>query len=164
MTVAVAQRSLISLFMVYIYFIFQVSVWNNAVIRGDGNYVRIKAFANIQDSVIISTASFLAGGVPAHVVIGRHSSIGAKSVLRSCVIENECYIGERCIVQEGSVIEQGARLASGTVVPPNTLIPAGTLYAGNPATFIKMLSYDEKVQFRKSDIDAFIIACFLHTF
>lgn len=139
-----------------------MSVWHNAVIRGDGNYVRLKAFSNIQDSVVISTAAMLPshgqgdgagiGGVsagPAHVVIGRHSSIGARSVLRSCVVEDECLIGERCIIQEGSVLEHGCRLASGTVVPRNTLIPAGTLYAGNPATFVKMLSYDEKVKTKK---------------
>ena len=133
-----------------------MSVWHNAVIRGDGNYVRLKAFSNIQDSVVISTAAMLPSygqgdgiGVsagPAHVVIGRHTSVGARSVLRSCVVEDECLIGERCIIQEGSVLEQSCRLASGTVVPRNTLIPAGTLYAGNPATFVKMLSYDEKVK------------------
>ena len=121
-------------------------MWNSVVVRGDGNYVRIKAFANLQDKVVVSTARFLEGGVPAHVIIGRHTSVGPLSVLRSCVVENEVMIGERCVVQEGSVVESGSRLAPGTVVPPNTLIPGGSLYAGNPCAFVRALTYDEKAE------------------
>lgn len=87
---------------------------------------------------------FVGGGIPAHVIIGRHSSIGPLSVLRSCVIENEVIVGERCIIQEGAVIESQSRILPGSVIPPDTLIPAGTLYGGNPVQFIKNLSYDEK--------------------
>lgn len=36
----------------------KASVWNNCVVRGDGNYIRIKAYANLQDKVIVSTSRF----------------------------------------------------------------------------------------------------------
>lgn len=40
-------------------------------------------------------------------------------------------------------IESQAVLAAGTVVPPARVIPSGELWAGNPAKFVRKLTYDE---------------------
>lgn len=52
-------------------------------------------------------------------------------------------IGQRCILMEGSLVETNAILESGSVVPPGRRIPAGELWAGNPAKFVRQLTYDE---------------------
>ena len=44
---------------------------------------------------------------------------------------------------EGVVVESGAVLADGTVVPPGRRIPGKQLWAGNPARYVRDLTYDE---------------------
>ena len=44
---------------------------------------------------------------------------------------------------EGVVVESGAVLADGTVVPPARRIPGKQLWAGNPAHYVRDLTYDE---------------------
>ena len=63
--------------------------------------------------------------------------------MRSCIIEDEVLIGQRCVLMEGSLVETNAILESGTVLPPGRRIPAGELWAGNPARFVRQLTYDE---------------------
>ena len=63
--------------------------------------------------------------------------------MRSCIIEDEVLIGQRCVLMEGSLVETNAILESGTVLPPCRRIPAGELWAGNPARFVRQLTYDE---------------------
>jgi len=82
-------------------------------------------------------------GLSAAVSIGHHVSIGAGSVLRSVTVEPEVFIGSRCVLMEGCVVESGAMLADGTVLPPGRRIPGKQLWGGNPARFIRDLTYDE---------------------
>jgi carbonic anhydrase/acetyltransferase-like protein (isoleucine patch superfamily) len=44
---------------------------------------------------------------------------------------------------EGCVVESGSVLADGTVVPPGRRIPGKQLWAGNPARYVRDLTYDE---------------------
>ena len=44
---------------------------------------------------------------------------------------------------EGVVVESGAVLADNTVVPPARRIPGKQLWAGNPARYVRDLTYDE---------------------
>ena len=44
---------------------------------------------------------------------------------------------------EGVVVESGAVLADNTVVPPARRIPGKQLWAGNPAHYVRDLTYDE---------------------
>ena len=49
-------------------------------------------------------------------------------------------------IDQNCVIESFARIASGSVLAPGTLVEEATLYEGNPAKFVRKLSYDEKVR------------------
>ncbi|MCO5603961.1 hypothetical protein L7F22_058118 [Adiantum nelumboides] len=119
------------------------SVWYGSVIRGDLNKISINFAANVQDRCVIHAAKTSPTGLPADTDIGKYVTVGAFSTLRSCVIEDEAIIGQRCVLMEGSLVETNAILQSGTVLAPGRRIPAGELWGGNPARFIRQLTYDE---------------------
>ncbi|KAI5056396.1 hypothetical protein GOP47_0028214 [Adiantum capillus-veneris] len=119
------------------------SVWYGSVVRGDLNKITINFAANVQDRCVIHAAKTSPTGLPAETDIGKYVTVGAFSTLRSCVIEDEVIIGQRCVLMEGSLVETNAILMSGTVLAPGRRIPAGELWGGNPARFIRQLTYDE---------------------
>lgn len=88
-------------------------------------------------------------GLPAETSIERFVTIGAYSLLRSCTIEPECIIGQHSILMEGSLVETHSILEAGSVVPPGRRIPTGELWAGNPARFVRSLTYDEITEIPK---------------
>lgn len=44
---------------------------------------------------------------------------------------------------EGSLVETNSILEAGSVLPPGRRIPTGELWAGNPARYVRHLTYDE---------------------
>jgi carbonic anhydrase/acetyltransferase-like protein (isoleucine patch superfamily) len=99
-----------------------VSVWYNAVIRGDTDKITIGEETNIQDLTMIHTDP----GIPC--VVGKRVTVGHRVILHGCTIEDDCLIGMGAIVLNkvhvgrGSVIGAGAVLLEGTDVPPGSLV------------------------------------------
>ena len=99
-----------------------VSVWYNAVIRGDTDKITIGAATNIQDLTMIHADP----GIPC--VVGSRVTVGHRVILHGCTIEDDCLIGMGAIVLNkvhvgrGSVIGAGAVLLEGTVVPPGSVV------------------------------------------
>lgn len=113
------------------------SIFYGAVIRGDMAAVSIGEAANIQDNVVVHTAS----GHPA--VIGPGVSVGHGAVVHGCLIEADCLIGMNATVLNGAVIGEGSLVAAGAVVLEGTRIPPGSLVAGVPGRVRRALSSDE---------------------
>ncbi|PKU60472.1 Gamma carbonic anhydrase-like 2, mitochondrial [Dendrobium catenatum] len=44
---------------------------------------------------------------------------------------------------EGSLVETNSILEAGSVLPPGRRIPTGEIWAGNPARYVRQLTYDE---------------------
>jgi carbonic anhydrase/acetyltransferase-like protein (isoleucine patch superfamily) len=112
------------------------SVWYNAVIRGDVNFVRIGDSTNIQDSCVLHVAT---RDFPLY--IGNGVTVGHGCTLHGCKIGNRCLIGMGAVILDGAEIGEGALIASGAVVLQGARIPPRTLVAGMPAS-------------RKRDVDA----------
>jgi carbonic anhydrase/acetyltransferase-like protein (isoleucine patch superfamily) len=104
------------------------SVWFNAVVRADVNYVRIGRYSNIQDSCVLHVT---AEKFP--VLIGDNVTVGHGCVLHGCRIGDRCLIGMGAVILDGVEIGEGCVVASGAVVLQGTRIPARTLVAGIPA-------------------------------
>ncbi|XP_068665433.1 gamma carbonic anhydrase-like 1, mitochondrial [Aristolochia californica] len=121
----------------------RASVWNGAVLRGDLNKITVGFCSSVQERCVIHAAWSSPTGLPAETSIERYVTIGAYSLLRSCTIEPECIIGQHSILMEGSLVETQSILEAGSVVPPGRRIPTGELWAGNPARFIRTLTYSE---------------------
>jgi len=114
-----------------------VSVWFNAVIRGDMSKVTIGEFTNIQDNAMVHT------NTNKPTLIGSNVTIGHGAIIHACTIGNNALIGMGSIILDGAVIGDGAMIGAGTIVPPGKVVPPKMLAYGNPMQITRQLSEAE---------------------
>ncbi|NGM65570.1 gamma carbonic anhydrase family protein [Sphingobacterium sp. SGR-19] len=114
------------------------SIWFNAVIRGDVNYIRIGDYTNIQDGVVIHCTYHQNG-----TDIGSYVNIGHGAIVHGCVVHNYVLIGMGAIVMDRAIVETNVIVAAGAVVLEGTVCESGYLYAGVPARKIKPLTDEQ---------------------
>ena len=115
------------------------SVWFNAVIRGDVNYIKIGDNTNIQDGAVIHATYLYAA-----TNIGNNVSIGHNALVHGCTLHDNVLIGMGAIVMDHAVVEPYVIVAAGAIVLEKTICESGYLYAGIPAKKIKPLSDAQK--------------------
>ncbi|WP_343562770.1 gamma carbonic anhydrase family protein [Sphingobacterium sp.] len=115
------------------------SIWFNAVVRGDVNYIRIGHYTNVQDGAVIHCTYKKSG-----TTIGNYVNIGHQAMVHGCIVEDYVLIGMGAIVMDNAVIESNVIIAAGAVVLENTRCESGFLYAGVPAKKIKALTDEQK--------------------
>lgn len=113
----------------------QCSIWFNAVVRGDVNYIKIGNKVNIQDGAVIH-ATYKKSAT----TIGNNVSIGHNAIVHGCTIHDNVLIGMGSIVMDDCVVESNSIVAAGAVVTQNTRIESGSIYAGVPAKKVKDIS------------------------
>ena len=115
------------------------SIWFNAVLRGDVNYIKIGNNVNIQDGAIIH------GTFEKHPTnIGNSVSIAHGAIIHGCTIHDCVLIGMGAIVMDHAVVEPYVIIAAGSVVLEKTICESGYLYAGTPAKKIKPLTDQQR--------------------
>lgn len=119
------------------------SVWFNAVIRGDVNYITIGNNTNIQDGAVIHCTYLKAA-----THIGNNVSIGHNALVHGCTLQDNVLIGMSAIVMDNAVVEEFCIVGAGAIVLENTICESGFVYAGIPAKKIKPLS-DEQIELLK---------------
>lgn len=112
----------------------QCTVWFNAVIRGDVNFIRIGNRTNIQDNATIHGTY-----EKAPTTIGNDVSVGHNAIIHGCTLENQVLIGMGAMVMDGAVVKTGAIVAAGAVVLEGTVVEENSIYAGVPAKKIKQV-------------------------
>ncbi|MDO7172912.1 gamma carbonic anhydrase family protein [Mariniflexile sp. AS56] len=113
----------------------QCSIWFNAVIRGDVNYIKMGDKVNVQDGAIIHATYQTA---PTN--IGNNVSIGHNAIVHGCTIHDNVLVGMGSIIMDNCVIESNSIIAAGAVLTQNTRVESGSIYAGVPAVKIKDVS------------------------
>ena len=116
----------------------RVSVWWNAVLRGDDAPIRIGAGTNIQDFVMVHADP----DVP--MIVGRDVTVGHHATLHGVTIGDGALIGIGAVLLAGTVIGAGAIVAAGAVVRENTDIPPGVMVAGVPARVMRDVTQPER--------------------
>jgi len=115
------------------------SVWMNAVLRGDVNYIRIGANSNVQD------CSVLHGMLNQYFVeLGDWVTVGHSVTLHGCVVEDRCLIGMGAVILNGARIGHDSIIAAGTLIPEQTIIEPGSLVMGSPGKVRRKLSEEEQ--------------------
>lgn len=120
------------------------SVWFNAVIRADVNYIRIGEYTNVQDGVVIH-CTYEQNGTD----IGNFVNIGHKALVHGCIIHDYVLIGMGAIVMDRAIISSHVIIAAGAVVLEGMLCESGYLYAGIPAKKIKPLTEEQLAMLQK---------------
>ena len=118
----------------------QSSVWFNAVIRGDVNYIRIGARTNIQDGCIfhVSRKTY-------PLIVGDDVTVGHNVTLHACNVKSRCLIGMGATVMDGAEVGEDSIVGAGALVTAKTIIPPRSLVLGSPAKVKRELS-DNEVQ------------------
>jgi carbonic anhydrase/acetyltransferase-like protein (isoleucine patch superfamily) len=110
------------------------SVWFQAVVRGDVNFIRMGHKVNVQDGAVIHGTYQRAG-----TTIGNNVSIGHRAIVHGCTIHDNVLVGMGAIVMDHTVVEENVLIAAGAVVLENSRLEAGHIYAGVPAKKVKAI-------------------------
>ncbi len=114
------------------------SVWFNAVVRGDVNFIRIGARTNVQDASVIHVSS------KTHpTILEDEITVGHRATLHGCYVESGSLIGIGAIILDGARIGENSLVAAGALVTPNTIVPPRSLVLGSPARVKRELTDDE---------------------
>lgn len=117
----------------------EVSIWFNAVLRGDNERIEIKCGSNIQDNCTLHTDTRYP------LVVGEETTVGHNVILHGCVI------GPASLIGMGSVLLNGVRVGKNCLIGANTLltegkvIPDQSLVFGTPGKVVRTLT-DEEIQ------------------
>ena len=107
------------------------SIWYNAVLRGDINYVEVGPRSNIQDGSILHVVN------DRPCVVMEDVTVGHGAILHACTVEPECLIGMGAIILTGAVIGRGSIIAAGALIPENTVVEPFSLMVGVPARLLR---------------------------
>ncbi len=117
-----------------------VSIWPNAVLRGDENQIFIGECTNIQDGSVLHI------DFDKRLVIGDYVTIGHNVNLHACKVGDCSLVGIGSIVLDGAVIGENCLIAAGSVVPPNKVIPDNSLFIKGE---IKPRMIDQREELKK---------------
>jgi len=122
----------------------EVSIWYNAVVRGDVDEVKIGRRTNIQDGCVLHQNE----GVP--LIIGEEVTVGHGAMIHGCTIGDGCLIGMGAIILTGAKIGEECLIGAGTLIKEGQEIPPGVLAVGSPARIVRELSAEERMNLRRS--------------
>ena len=110
------------------------SVWFNAVLRADDEWIEIGPGSNVQDGSVIH----IEPGQP--TILGRDVTIGHMVMLHSCYISDATLIGNNAIVLDRARIGRNCLIAAGALVPPDKVIPDGSVVMGVPGRIMRTVT------------------------
>lgn len=115
-----------------------VSIWFNAVVRGDMSEIIIGDNSNIQDNCTVHSDSNYT------VKIGKGVTVGHNAIIHGCEIGDNCVIGMGSIVLNGVKIPNNCLIGAGSLVTPKLKLEEGVLVVGNPARVVRKLDKTNK--------------------
>lgn len=110
-----------------------VSVWYNAVIRGDQGGIVIGENTNVQDCAVLHEGT----------VIGRDCTVGHGAVVHGCTVGDNTLIGMNAVVLNGARVGRNCIVGAGALVSGKMDIPDGSMVLGSPARVIRPLTEEE---------------------
>ena len=119
-----------------------VSIWPQAVLRGDSSAISIGARSNVQDGSVLHVDE----GVP--LSIGEDVTIGHQVMLHGCTVGDGSLIGIQAVILNGAIIGKGCLVGAGSLVTEGKQFPDHSLILGRPARVIRTLTPDDAERVR----------------
>jgi carbonic anhydrase/acetyltransferase-like protein (isoleucine patch superfamily) len=110
-----------------------VSIWFNAVLRGDNEPITIGDNSNVQDGAVLHTEL----GSP--LVIGAGVTIGHKAVVHGCRIGDDTLVGINAVILNEVRIGRCCLVGANTLIPERKEIPDFSLVMGSPGRVVRTL-------------------------
>ena len=117
-----------------------VSVWFQAVIRGDEGPITVGENSNVQDGAILHSETR----------IGKNCTIGHGAIVHGCTVGDDTLIGMGSILLNGAKIGKHCLVGAGALVTGKMDAPDGSLILGSPATVVRPLTEAEREDNRHS--------------
>ena len=114
-----------------------VSVWFNAVLRGDTEALVIGAGTNIQDGAILHADP----GYP--TIIGTGCTVGHRAIVHGARVGDNSLVGMGAILLNGVVVGENCIIGAGALLTQGKIFPSGALILGRPAKMVRDLTADE---------------------
>lgn len=121
-----------------------VSVWFNAVLRGDQEPITVGECSNVQDGAVLHTDP----GCP--LVIGSHVTVGHKAMVHGCHIGDNSLIGINAVVLNGARIGRNCLVGANALITEGKEIPDNSMVLGAPGKVVRELSEKEIEGLRRS--------------
>ena len=127
----------------------RVSIWYNAVVRGDIAPITIGDNSNIQECSVLHVDH------DTPILLGEGVTVGHGAILHGCRIGDNSLVGMGAIVLGGAVIGKNCIIGAGALVTQNTIIPDNSLVLGSPARIKRSLT-EEEIQANEEEYTALI--------
>ena len=111
-----------------------VSVWPQAVLRGDNEPIRIGQHSNVQEGAVLHADPGFA------LTVGEGGTIGHQAMLHGCTIGDGALIGIQAVVLNGAVIGKNCLVGAGAIVTEGKVFPDNSLILGAPAKVVRALT------------------------
>lgn len=117
-----------------------VSVWYNAVLRGDEGAITVGENTNIQDGAVLHEET----------KVGAGCTIGHNAIVHGCTVGDNVLIGMGAVVLNGARIGDNCIVGAGALVTGKMDAPAGSMILGSPAKVVRQLTEAEIESNRQS--------------
>ena len=117
-----------------------VSIWYNAVLRGDNGPIAVGEDTNIQDGAVLHAAT----------TVGKGCTIGHNAIVHGCSVGDNTLIGMGAVILNGAKIGSDCIVGAGALVTGKTAVPDGFMVLGSPAKAVRPLRPDEIERNRNS--------------
>lgn len=121
-----------------------VSIWWNAVLRGDNDPISIGSNTNIQDGSVLHTDE----GVP--LTIGANVTVGHMVMLHGCTVGDGSLIGIKSVILNKAVIGKHCLIGANSLIPEGKVIPDRSLVMGSPGKIVRELTDEEVARLMSS--------------
>jgi carbonic anhydrase/acetyltransferase-like protein (isoleucine patch superfamily) len=111
-----------------------VSVWPQAVLRGDNEPIHIGQNSNVQEGAVLHADPGFA------LTVGSGVTIGHQAMLHGCTIGDGALIGIQAVVLNGAVIGKNCLVGAGAIVTEGKVFPDNSLILGAPAKVMRELT------------------------
>jgi carbonic anhydrase/acetyltransferase-like protein (isoleucine patch superfamily) len=116
----------------------RVSIWYQAVLRGDVAPILVGDETNIQDGSIVHASKDYS-----QTILGKRVTIGHAVILHGCRVGNGSLIGMGSILLDNCEIGENSLVGAGSLVTEGQKFASGKLILGRPAKVVRDLTQEE---------------------